>query len=448
MWHKEFRVMVKFTILILFFGELIILSSPFSLFSQSSDINSIQNELISKDIKDNIHSLVNQGNLPSLQFSVVSNDQIVCSEVYGKNSGKDLMYMIGSIQKVFNATAILQLYERGLLRLDNDINAYLPFIVRHPKYPEVPITIGMLLSHRSGLGMFKHQVEWDTRFLNFKKDSTSGTMPEVAFLSQEEFIRASLDSLGLNYDPAAWHFKPGTNYFYSISAQYILCYLIEKVSGQTYSDYMHQNIFEPLEMKNTMFYKDDSLANFATPYCRNDKENIELPSWAGERDFIYSTADDLGKFMIAHMNNGHYKKFQLLERETIELMQEKHSPGKDLFHLESNCPYKGYGYGIIQYSNNWYGHGGSTFGYQCLWSFNKSNNNGYVIVTNLNGILYAGENYKSAWTAVSSVEKVIKSEIAPHNNKLYFIIVILLGVLFLITILIKRSIKKRNNYAT
>jgi len=153
---------------------------------------------------------------------------------------------------------------------------------------------------------------------------------------------------------------------------------------------MHENIFKPLEMDNTKFYFEDSTANYATPFTRKGKENIKFPFWAGKRDFICSTAEDIAIFMIAHINNGRYKDFQLLKPETIELMQEKHSPGKSLFHLASDCPYTGYGFGIIQYSNNWFGNGGSTFGYQCLWSFNKSNNKGYVILTNINGLIYGG----------------------------------------------------------
>ena len=376
------------------------------------------------ELKNDIRSLVENGKLPSLQAAVISRDKIIFSEIFGTGSGRNTMYMIGSIQKVFTATAVMQLYEKKRLRIDDDVNLYLPFHVRNPRYPDVPVTIGMLLSHRSGLEMFKNQVEWDTRFLNFRKDGTSGSMPDAAFLSQPDFLKASLDRTGANFDSSVWHFKPGTNYIYSVSAQYILFCLIEKISGQTYSAYMHENIFKPLEMNNTMFYKDDSTADFAIPYERKDSINVKLPFWAGERDFICSTAEDLARFMIAHMNKGRYKNHQLLEPGTIALMREKHSPGKDIFHLSSNCPFKGYGLGIIQYSGDCFGHGGSTFGFLSLWCFNNSQKRGYVILTNINGILYGGDNFNSVWGTVSSVEKAFKTGIGLSRIdwKIYLII--------------------------
>ena len=76
--------------------------------------------------------------------------------------------MNGSVQKVVDAVAVLQLYERELVDLDADISAYLPFEVRHPGYPDRPITVRMLLAHRSGLGDIADQFSWDTGCLFFE----------------------------------------------------------------------------------------------------------------------------------------------------------------------------------------------------------------------------------------------------------------------------------------
>lgn len=422
--------MKKFIKPIIYLSVFITICAAISLSAQPSDIFFDQREKIA--LGNKIHSLVVNGNLPSLQVAVIHEDSIIWSNVFGTGSDKNSMYMIGSVQKVFTATAILQLHEKGLLHIDDDINSYLPFIVRHPQYPEVPITISMLLSHRSGMEMLKNQVEWDARFLAFNKDGVIKDLPDVALMSQENYLRASLDPSGVNYDPSVWHFKPGTNYIYSVSAQYILFYLIEKVSGLSYSTFMRENVFKPLEMNNTMFYKDDTTANFVTPHERRNVENIKLPFWAGERDFICSTAEDMAKFMIAHINDGHYKDFQLLRPETIALMREKHSPGKNIFHLSSKCPFNGYGLGIIQYSNNCFGHGGSTFGFQSLWIFNNSNKKGYIILTNLNGILYGQENFNSVWNTMSSIEKEVKSELefSVRSRKIYAMaIFVIIGIL-------------------
>lgn len=130
-----------------------------------------------------------------------------------------------------------------------------------------------------------------------------------------------------------------------------------------------------------------------------------------------STAEDMAKFMIAHMNEGNFQNFQRLKPETILLMQEKHSHGKDLFHLGSKCINSGYGLGIIHYKNNVLGHGGSAPGFQSLFSFKPSNQKGYIILTNINGILGGKESFDSVWASVSSVAVVLKSELGFSNSR-------------------------------
>ena len=106
--------------------------------------------------------VVASGNLPSIQVAVVHQDQVVWSRAFGENTSVDHLYMNASVQKMYTATAVLQLAERGLLDLDADVSEYVPFTVRHPGYPDTPVTARMLLAHRSGLDAFPYQFGWDT----------------------------------------------------------------------------------------------------------------------------------------------------------------------------------------------------------------------------------------------------------------------------------------------
>ncbi len=90
--------------------------------------------------------VVEQGNSPSIQVAVISQDQVIWSEAYGENTSVEHVYMNASVQKVFTATAVMQLVEKGLVDLDADVNSYVPFQVRHPGYPQTPITLRMLLA--------------------------------------------------------------------------------------------------------------------------------------------------------------------------------------------------------------------------------------------------------------------------------------------------------------
>jgi len=90
---------------------------------------------------------------------VVHRGRLVWSKAYGEGTSVDHVYMNGSVQKVFDAAAVLQLVDRGLIDPDGDISTYLPFAVRHPGFPNRPITVRMLLEHRSGLIAFPNQFD-------------------------------------------------------------------------------------------------------------------------------------------------------------------------------------------------------------------------------------------------------------------------------------------------
>ncbi len=100
-----------------------------------------------------LQTLMEAGGVPSMAVGIVVDDTLTWAKGYNSVAGVDTVYIVGSVTKPFIATAALQLYERGLLDLDADINTYLPYSIRHPQYPEVPITVRMLLTHQSGLIM-------------------------------------------------------------------------------------------------------------------------------------------------------------------------------------------------------------------------------------------------------------------------------------------------------
>lgn len=95
-------------------------------------------------------------NHDALSVCIIKDNKTVWSKSYGyshphlfRKATNRTIYGVGSITKTITATAILQLYEKGLLDLNDDINTYLPFELRNPNFPDVPITIRSLLTHRS-----------------------------------------------------------------------------------------------------------------------------------------------------------------------------------------------------------------------------------------------------------------------------------------------------------
>ena len=136
------------------------------------------------------------------------------------------IFRLGSITKQFTAVSIMQLQEKGKLNVNDLICKYLE---NCPQTWEA-ITIKNLLTHTSGIPNY-------TGFEDFEKTAAEP-------LKSSEVVARFRDK--------PLDFKPGENYKYSNSAYHLLGIIIEKVSGKTYADYLQENIFTPLGMKNSL----------------------------------------------------------------------------------------------------------------------------------------------------------------------------------------------------
>ena len=129
----------------------------------------------SMGMNEEIASVMSKYHSIGLSVAVVKNNRICYTSSFGYNPDysdttkrnpipENGVYVIQSISKTFVSTAIMQLVERKLVKLDDDVNKYLAFIVRNPKYPDIPITIKMLLAHYSSLNDSKYG--WHLRQIN------------------------------------------------------------------------------------------------------------------------------------------------------------------------------------------------------------------------------------------------------------------------------------------
>jgi CubicO group peptidase (beta-lactamase class C family) len=316
--------------------------------------------------------------------------------------------MNASVQKMFTATAVLQLAERGEIDLDADVSEYLPFAVRHPLFLETPVTVRMLLAHRSGLDALPYQFAWDTESA-FSPEYRPPCPDHLLAMSLQEFLVASLTPEGTNYDPGSWVFEPGERYRYSVSAYPLLRYLISHVAGASYDEYMRESVFAPLGMMSSGFSADEFAGHHATPYTRIDGNNVEIPVWNGQGSMMHTTAEDMARFMLALMNHGRYGDYQLLRPETVDLMQQRTTRLRSLFRGGEDLPLKGHGLGLFVFRGGWFGIGGSAPGFQSLLRYNPSGQEGFVVMTNVNAILSGGENYASARSDIYAVQEAVVS---------------------------------------
>jgi CubicO group peptidase (beta-lactamase class C family) len=200
------------------------------------------------------------------------------------------VFRIASLTKQFTAVAILQLHERELLNIEDDIRKYIPDFPSTEK-----ITLANLMSHTSGIK-------------NITDDLWNG-------LKRKTSTPAELIDMIKKFPS---DFKPGTSFSYSNSGFILLGYIIEKVSGKSYEDYISDNIFKPLKMDRAYYdHMQVVVPGRASGYVSisNDKfANADfldqsLPYAAGA---LMMSVDDMYKW-----NKGLYT-YTIIKKETLE----------------------------------------------------------------------------------------------------------------------------------
>ena len=246
------------------------------------------------------------------------------------------MFRIGSVSKLFTWTAVMQLVEQGKLDLNADINKYLDFKIP-ATFPE-PITLTHVMTHTPGL-------EEDPRDL-FTEDSSHIT-------AMGKWLPAHMPT---RVRP------PGTYAAYSNWATAAAGYIVERVSGMPFDEYVDKHILEPLGMTQTTSHQ-PLPARYATHMSEGyewkagdyEPHKWEMITGAWPAGSVSSTATDMAKFMLAHLNGGEYSGRRILTPATTEKMHTRvfsHDPRVN-----------GFAYGFYEKSSHGVriiGHGGDT----------------------------------------------------------------------------------------
>jgi CubicO group peptidase (beta-lactamase class C family) len=325
-----------------------------------------------------IRSLLAFAHMPSLSAAIVSDDELIWTHGYGlydrennKEAADDTIYLIASISKTFTATAIMQLYEQGYFDLDDDVNDYLPYILRNPNHPDDKITFRMLLTHQSSLAT--DPPTYYTRAYPGELEISGYPNP---------FFKDILTPEGLQYRPQFWNtYAPGGDMYYANMGFGVLGQLIECISGQTVEDYCRDHIFIPLEMNDTSFRLSNiDVTRAAVPYEYIQGAYVpyihytilEYPAGG-----LRTTVNDLSHFLIAQMNNGTYSTVELLQPDTITLMHTIQYPSTTY-----NFQY-GLGFQIWETPTSLkIGHTGGLFGVATKMIFKPSDHIGIIMFTN------------------------------------------------------------------
>ncbi len=160
---------------------------------------------------------------------------------------KESIFPLMSLSKTVTTVALMQLVEKGLVALDDDINRYSPVPVRHPHFPDVPITFRMLLNHTAGFE------DVTSTGLKVPKDverprSSAGDSP----MPLDEYITQILTPGGKYYSEDYFgQNAPGTTYSYSNIAFSLIGYLVQHIAKEDFSRYCNDHIFIPMGLNDT-----------------------------------------------------------------------------------------------------------------------------------------------------------------------------------------------------
>lgn len=261
-----------------------------------------------------IDRFIDYCDLPGFVLAVVKGQELIFSKAIGIQSKDNpspvtlhTVFSTASVTKLFTATAVMQLYEAGLLEIDSCATKYLPYFrLKDARYAS--ITVREMLSHTSGMP--------DTEAEEFYNSWAHPTYAEDAL---EDYVR-SLDSVLLVADP-------GSEYNYSNMAYDVLADLVAKVSGQSFEDYVEQHILEPLEMNNSSVDIREIDPNLlAAPHLLGrDLHFVVSDTVPFSRKHVgcgtlFSSAEDLARFAMWVLQNCHSDTNVILNGSTLRMM--------------------------------------------------------------------------------------------------------------------------------
>jgi len=336
--------------------------------TDAAEMEAFMDDLFAQEMEEN--------HVPGAAVSVVKDGKLFFAKGYGyadlENKipvdAEQTIFATGSVGKLFTWTAVMQLVEQGKLDMDADINTYLDFRIPDT-YPQ-PITLKHLLTHTPGFEELWFDVGvWDAKDL----------MPVGEWLATHIPARVR---------------PPGEVAAYSNYGAMLAGYIVERVSGQSYEQYIQEHIFDPLGMESSFTQlplPPAMRANESLGYWYSDGAYQPVPvipdDYLGQAAMVpvggqQSSVTDMARFMIAHLQGGFYGDastgVRILEETTARQMQSTlYTPDPRIL---------GTAYGFFDFSDNGQrtlGHSGGTLGFATLMLLLPDRDLGvYVVYTN------------------------------------------------------------------
>jgi CubicO group peptidase (beta-lactamase class C family) len=309
-----------------------------------------------------INAQLEKEHIPGAVFVLVRDGRVLYQRGYGfadlaarkPVDPEKTIWRIGSISKVFTATAIVQLADRGRYKLTDDVNRYLTRLKVPSTFPE-PVRIWHLLTHTAGFDEIRPGTRADS---------------QRELLSLADFLAPKLVRLR----------PPGQLISYSTYGISLGGLLVEEVSGVDFETYLARNIWLPLGMTRTNIVVPDSLRSDVAIGYEWDKGTNQLASWewyhSTPASSVNSSAGDMARFIIANLANGEYAGTRILGESAARDMHRQH--------FTSHPQLPGFAYGFYEDFTNGeriIEHGGNVEGFSAELTLLPDRNVGWFIAS-------------------------------------------------------------------
>ena len=259
-------------------------------------------------LKDSLMHIINNSKHIGVSIAIVNKDSIIWAGGFGKYDNKqnkpvndNTVFRLGSVTKSFTALAIMKLVEENKVSLNTRVIDILPEIKIENKWEITnPVTIENLLEHTSGFD--------DMHF--------------SAFVNVNHEVLSPFEQIKKYQKSFVSRWEPSTRFSYSNANYAMLGYIIYKLTGIQYEEYVRQNILLPLGMIHTVFEHKINTDNYASGYVLDNDELIEIDPLlqlvGNASGGISSTSEDMTKFLQFWLNKGRVGTQQILKEMTID----------------------------------------------------------------------------------------------------------------------------------
>ena len=254
---------------------------------------------------------------PGIAACIIKGDSVVWRGNFGYAILEDSLpvsdttvFWVCSIGKSLTAACVLQLWEDGLIGLDENINNFLPFQIDNPSFDPDSITARMLMTHTSGI-----------KDLDFYSHFTIGDPSETLGF----FLENYLSNTGIYYDSNNFNgYSPGTHYQYCNFGPGLNGYLVETLMETEFKEYAYENLLSPLGMdRSAWFLSELNIENIAIGYDYSGGQYQPNPHYgcaAYPGVSLRSNAYELAQFAMMLLNHGSYLGNAILEPATVDSM--------------------------------------------------------------------------------------------------------------------------------